>query len=164
MNPGEGAPDPDSIAARTFASYPLDATVSRTRAWRAAEIPAAGGTGNARAIARIHSALACGGSVDGVPLMSSETVERVLEAQTDGIDLVLGSHITFGMGFATYIEDVVAPPNPRHFRWGGWGGSIAVVDLDTHVSIAYVMNRMNSDTLSDPRGANIVRAVYESIA
>ena len=164
ITPGEGEPDPDSIAARTFASYPLDATAPRTRAWRAAEIPAAGGTGNARSIARIHSALACGGSVDGVTLMAPATVERVLDVQTDGVDLVIGSHVTFGMGFATYIEGAVAPPNPRHFRWGGWGGSIAVVDLDAHVSIAYVMNRMESGALGDIRGGNIVKAVYQSIA
>ena len=164
VTPGEGEPDPDSIAARTFASYPLDATAPRTRAWRAAEIPAAGGTGNARSIARIQSALACGGSVDGVTLMSPETVEHVLDVQTDGVDLVIGEHVTFGMGFATYIEGAVAPPNPRHFRWGGWGGSIAVVDLDAHVSIAYVMNRMDSGALGDIRGGNIVGAVYQSIA
>ena len=30
---------------------------------RRAEIPAAGGIGNARSVARIHSALACGGSM-----------------------------------------------------------------------------------------------------
>ena len=164
VTPGEGEPDPDSIAARTFTSYPLDATAPRTRAWRAAEIPAAGGTGNARSIARIQSALACGGSVDGVTLMSPETVEHVLDVQTDGVDLVIGEHVTFGMGFATYIEAEVAPPNPRHFRWGGWGGSIAVVDLDAHVSIAYVMNRMDSGALGDIRGGNIVGAVYQSIA
>ena len=155
--------DPSSIAARTMASCPLDATVTRTRAWRAAEIPAAGGTGNARSIARVHSALACGGAVDGVRLMSPETVERVREVQTDGVDLVLGKHVTFGLGFATYIEDAVAPPNPRHFRWGGWGGSIVVVDLDARVSIAYVMNRMMSGALGDTRGGDLLRAVYESI-
>ncbi len=155
--------DPNSIAARTMASCPLDATVTRTRAWRAAEIPAAGGTGNARSIARVHSALACGGSVDGVRLMSPETVERVREVQTDGVDLVLGKHVTFGLGFATYIEDAVAPPNPRHFRWGGWGGSMVVVDLDARVSIAYVMNRMMSGALGDTRGGDLLSAVYESI-
>ena len=163
INPGEDGSDPDSIALRTFASLPLDATAPGRREWRAAEIPAAGGTGNARSIARVLSALSCGGSIDGVTLMSPETVERVLNVQTDGVDLVLGSHVTFGMGFATYMADAVAPPNPRHFRWGGWGGSIAVVDLDAHVAIAYVMNRMDSGALGDVRGGNIIRAVYESI-
>ena len=96
-------------------------------------------------------------------LMSPETVERVREVQTDGVDLVLGKHVTFGLGFATYIEDAVAPPNPRHFRWGGWGGSMVVVDLDARVSIAYVMNRMMSGALGDTRGGDLLSAVYESI-
>ncbi len=166
-------PDPDSIAMRTLTSAPLDATAPLTREWRAAELPAAGGTGNARAIARVLSALSCGGSVDGVTLMSPETVESVLEVQTDGVDLVLGSHVTFGLGFATYIQGVIAPPNPRHFRWGGWGGSLALVDLDAHIAIGYVMNRMDDGALNgdfdalgrgDPRSGAIVKAVYNSLA
>ena len=52
-------------------SCPLTGTEPRTREWRAAEIPAAGGTGNARSVGRVHSALACGGEVDGVRLMSA---------------------------------------------------------------------------------------------
>ena len=164
IGPEALAPDPDSIAARTFASYPLDATATRTRAWRAAEIPAAGGTGNARSIARVHSALACGGSVDGVTLMSPETVERVLDVQTDGVDLVLGVAVKFGMGFATWMEGFASSPSPRSFMWGGWGGSIAMTDLDARVSIAYVMNRMDGAATGDIRGSRIADAVYASIA
>lgn len=163
INPGAAGLDPDSIAARTFMSYPLDATTTRTRAWRAAEIPAAGGTGNARAIARVHSALACGGAVDGVKLMSPEAVERVLDIQTDGVDLVLGVAVKFGIGFATWMEGFASSPNPRSFMWGGWGGSIAITDLDARVSIAYVMNRMDSGATGDIRGSNIANAVYQSI-
>ena len=39
----------------------VDVLETRTRAWRGAEIPAAGGTGNARSVARVHSILANGG-------------------------------------------------------------------------------------------------------
>ena len=62
----------------------------RTRAWRAAEIPAAGGIGNARAVARVHGALAAGGILDGVRLMAPETVALARQQQTNGKDLVLG--------------------------------------------------------------------------
>ena len=59
------AVDPTSVAARALLSCPLSGAEPNTRAWRAAEIPAAGGTGNARSVARVHAALANGGSVDG---------------------------------------------------------------------------------------------------
>ena len=74
----------DSIAVKALLSCPQTAREPATREWRAAEIPAAGGLGNARGIARIHAALACGGAVDGVRLMSEAGVRRALQEQTDG--------------------------------------------------------------------------------
>jgi CubicO group peptidase (beta-lactamase class C family) len=158
------ASDPDSIAARTFAGAPLTGSEPQTAAWRRAEIPAAGGIGNARSVARVHSALACGGSVDGVRLLSEAGVERILEEQTRGEDLVLGAPLVFGMGFG--LNDATFPisPNPRAFFWGGWGGSLAIIDLDARISIAYVMNRMEADLLGDLRGGSIAGAVYASLA
>jgi CubicO group peptidase (beta-lactamase class C family) len=68
------------------------------------------------------------------------------------------------MGFG--INDAAFPisPNPRAFFWGGWGGSLAIIDLDARVSIAYVMNRMEADLLGDRRGGLIAMAVYQSLA
>ena len=158
------APEPGSVAARMSAGAAIDATEPRTSPWRRAEIPAAGGIGNARSVARVHSALACGGSIDGVKLMSPAGVERVLEEQTRGQDLVLGLPIVFGMGFG--INDALFPisPNPRAFFWGGWGGSLAIIDLDARVSIAYVMNRMEADLMGDQRGGTVVAAAFQSLA
>lgn len=150
--------DMDSIAVRSVLSCPLDATEPRTREWRAAEIPAAGGIGNARSIARVHSALACGGSVDGVTLMSPETVESILDEQSNSLDFVLGMPARFGLGFGLMSDDVPLSPNPRSFFWGGWGGSIAVTDLDTQTSVAYVMNKMGTGMAGDLRGGLVAIA------
>ncbi|MDG2304425.1 MAG: serine hydrolase [Candidatus Binatia bacterium] len=139
---GTDSADSDSVASRTLASLKLDGTEPRTAAWRRAEIPAGGGHGNARSVARVLSALACGGSVDGVRLLSEAGVERILEEQTRGVDLVTGVPLVFGMGFG--LSDPLTPisPNERAFFWAGWGGSMAVVDLDLRTSVAYAMNRM----------------------
>jgi len=159
-----GSDDPDSVAARTFAGAPLMGTEPRTRAWREAEIPAAGGIGNARSVARIHSALACGGTVDSVKLMSEAGVERAREEQIRGTDLVMGIPLRFGNGFA--LNDPAAPfsPNERALCWGGWGGSLAIIDLDARVSIAYVMNRMEANLIGDQRAGRIAAATYQSLA
>ena len=155
---GTGAIQPDTLAARTLLSCPLDATEPRTRAWRGAEIPAAGGTGNARSVARVHSVLACGGEVDGVRLMSADGVERILEEQISGTDGVLGVPMRFGMGFGLMSDLIPLSPNKRSFFWGGWGGSLAVIDLDAEVSVAYVMNRMGDGLAGDVRGALVALA------
>ncbi|MCS5636778.1 MAG: beta-lactamase family protein [Myxococcota bacterium] len=156
--------DPESIAGRTMGGAAIDGTEPQTSAWRRAEIPAAGGIGNARSVARVHSALACGGEVDGVRLISEAGVERVLEEQTRGQDLVLGVPIVFGMGFGLNDPSFPISPNPRAFFWGGWGGSLAIVDLDARLSIAYVMNRMEANLMGDLRGGSLAGAVYAALA
>jgi len=156
--------DPNSVGARTFAGASLTAKEPRTSAWRRAEIPAAGGIGNARSVARVHSALACGGAVDGVRLMSEAGVARILEEQTRGTDLVLGIPVVFGMGFALNDASFPISPNPRAFFWGGWGGSLAIVDLDARMSFAYVMNRMDANLAGDLRGGSIAAAVMQCSA
>lgn len=163
MKLGGGGLKKGSIVARTFAGPPLTGNEPKTREWRAAEIPAAGGIGNARSVARVHSALACGGTVDGVTLMSEAGVERALEEQSRGKDQVLNANFVFGMGFGLTDATFPISPNQRAFFWGGWGGSLAVIDLDARVSIAYVMNRMEPNLMGDPRGAGIVKAAFESL-
>ncbi len=155
--------DPDSIATRTFRSAVLTGREPQTRAWRAAEIPAAGGIGNARAVARVHGAIAAGGALDGVRLMAPETVAMARQQQTNGKDLVLGVWMLFGLGFGLMNPRNPFTPSPGAFYWGGWGGSIAVVDPDTRTSIAYVMNRMGESTLGDQRSAGIIQATYASL-
>lgn len=155
--------DPDSIASRTFSSCSLDATEPATAEWRRAEIPAAGGIGNARSVARILSMLACGGEVDGIRLLREETVARILEEQTNGIDKVLGIPVRFGMGFGLIDKQFPLSPNERAFFWGGWGGSLAVVDLDVRLSIAYVMNRMEAKLIGDVRGGSLVLTAFNCL-
>jgi CubicO group peptidase (beta-lactamase class C family) len=156
--------DPDSIGVRTMKSCSLDGTEPRSAGWRRAEIPAAGGVGNARSVARVHSALACGGTVDGVRLLSEAGVRRVLEEQTNGTDRVMNGPARFGMGYGLPHPSMPLSPNPNVFFWGGWGGSLAIIDLDARVSIAYVMNRMAPDMMGDLRGGMIVLSTYKSLA
>ena len=155
--------DPDSIMARTMNRPALDASASRMNIWREAEIPAANGHGNARSVARIHSAIACGGEVDGVRLMSEEGCRKIFEVQTDGEDIVLGVPVRYGMGFGINSEHEPLSPNKNVCYWGGWGGSLSVIDMDAKMSFGYVMNRMLSGTTGDLRAANLLMPLYSSI-
>ena len=147
----------DSIAVKALLSCPQTATEPATRQWRAAEIPAAGGFGNARSVTRVHSALACGGAVDGVRLLSEAGVRRALEEQTSGIDRVLMVRLRHGLGFGLQLGEQFTT-EPGQMFWGGWGGSLAAIDLNARMSVAYVMNRMDADLMGDVRGRRIVEA------
>src|SRR5579875_651906 len=165
--PPEGLPtesdfEPGSIAVRTLSNPRLDGSESQTVPWRRAEIPAAGGHGNARSVAAVHSVIACGGEARGVRLMSPEGCEVIFEEQSNGPDAVLGVPIRFGMGFG--LSGEMMPVGPHTYFWGGWGGSIIVVDLDTRMAVSYVMNRMESGLVGDLRGASIVLAAAASVA
>ena len=156
--------NPSEILMKTFGNPPLDASQSWTVPWRRAEIPAAGGHGNARSVAMVQSALSCGGETGGVRLLSAKGCEVILEQQVSGTDLILGLPIAFGMNYGLNSADLPISPNPRACFWGGWGGSIIVNDLDARMSVAYVMNRMGEGTLGDLRGAGIVMAAFASLA
>jgi CubicO group peptidase (beta-lactamase class C family) len=139
---------------------------STTRAWRAAEIPAVNGHGNARSIAEVHTLLANGGRANGKRLMSEAGCRKALERQVSGPDLVMrGLEVSFGIGFAIPPSPILRLelPNPNALFWGGSGGSFVLIDLDAHATFAYAMNRMNPTTVGDERSFRIIRAVWEAL-
>ncbi|NLD76444.1 MAG: beta-lactamase family protein [Acidimicrobiales bacterium] len=156
--------DFDSLPMRILLSCPATGAEPNTRDWRAAEIPAAGGIGNARAVGRVHSAIACGGEVDGVRLLSPEGVEQIFVEQHNGPEAVLGIEMRLGTGFGLTNEMIPLSPNERACFWGGWGGSIAVIDVDAEMTVSYVMNRMAGSLVGDLRGATLVMAAYQSLS
>lgn len=155
--------DPKSVAMRSLTNPMIDVKETKTREWRGAEIPAANGHGNARSVSRITAALACGGELDGVHLVSEDTIKRSIEEQSYGTDLVLNVPIRFGLGWGLQSKELPIGPNPNLFFWGGYGGSVIAVDLDEKMSIAYVMNKMASTLTGDPRSEKLIEALYKSL-
>jgi CubicO group peptidase (beta-lactamase class C family) len=139
----------------------LDVDITRTKAWRGAEIPAVGGIGNARSIAEIHAILANGGVAQGRRFMSEAGCRRALEPQVEGEDLILGVPMRFGLGFAL---DTGLMPNPNTIFWGGFGGSLALIDLDARTTMAYAMNKMSGTTTGDFRAFGLAMAFWEASA
>ncbi len=144
------------LAVRSLTNPRITGEVASQRWWRRAEIPAANGHGNARSVAAIQSIIAGGGEARGTCLLSEPGVAAIFEEQADGPDLVLGVPLRFGMGFG--LSSQTMPLGPRACAWGGYGGSIVVNDLDARLTVAYVMNRMETGIVGDPRGAGIVLA------
>jgi CubicO group peptidase (beta-lactamase class C family) len=150
------------IMAKTFLNPPLDAAMAREAWWRRAEIPAANGHGNARSVAAVQSVIAGRGQSGGVRLLSAASTEPIFEEQANGTDLVLGLPIRFGMGYG--LGSAEMPLGPRACYWGGYGGSLVVLDQDADLVVAYVMNRMESGVVGDSRGATIVLETVRGLA
>ncbi len=152
------------MALRTLMNPFMDVAAVWSEDWRRAEIPAAGGHGNARSVATIQAILANGGTLAGRRFLSGAGVERVLEEQANGRDLVLGVPIRFGMGYG--LPSPLMPINAtgRACYWGGYGGSVIVVDLERRATFAYMMNKMGDGLVGDTRGLSLGMAVMAGLA
>lgn len=159
---GDAAAPPE-LMANIATNPPIDVLATRTRAWRAAEIPAGGGTGNARSVAEIHAILANGGVAKGRRFLSEAGCRKALELQVEGTDVVMGIPARFGLGFGL-AGGAVPMPNPNTLYWGGYGGSLAIIDMDARTSFGYVMNRMEGTTTGDMRALGLAAAMWQALA
>jgi CubicO group peptidase (beta-lactamase class C family) len=157
-----GLLNPTDLIIRAATNPPLDATYPSHRWWRAAEIPAANGHGNARSVAMVQSIIAGRGEARGVRLLSEEGCDRVFDEQISGTDLILGYDLRFGMGYG--LSSSLMPIGPRACYWGGYGGSLIVMDQDAGMTICYAMNRMGDAIMGDLRGFGIVAAAVAGLA
>ncbi|MBS2019258.1 MAG: beta-lactamase family protein [Deltaproteobacteria bacterium] len=159
------ARDPESMTAKAFVNPPtmvLPGTVS-SRPWRDADLPSVNGHATARGIARIYGAVARGGELDGVRILSPESIARCQAEQSRGEDRILGVPTRFSLGFML--------PQPTHdpfaaegaFGHPGAGGSMGFADPEARLSFGFVMNRSGNEILSDPRVRALSEAVYASL-
>jgi CubicO group peptidase (beta-lactamase class C family) len=126
---------------------------------------AVNGHGNARSVAGIMSAVARGGEVDGVRLLGPDTIDLIFREQLNGVDLVLGVPLRLGIGYGLYRADMLPfIPDGRICFWGGWGGSLIVMDTGRRMTISYMMNKMSPGVVGSERSAGYVRSVYEALA
>ena len=161
-----GADDPDSVTMKTVNNPPgaLKLSTINSRAWRAAEVPAANGHTNARAFARFYGALARGGEVDGVRVLSPGQIEQGYAEQSNGPDAVMfGLPSRFGLGYRLTQPAAKYGPNPHAFGHTGAGGSLAFADPDAELGFAYTMNQMGPHILIDPRAVALIDAIYASL-
>lgn len=158
--------DPTSPAMRTFTGPVSDASTANTERWRRAEIGAANGHGNARSVALVQSAVANGGSAKGVQLLSADTIKVIFDEQAAGVDLVLGIPLRFGIGYGLPETTSLPylPDDPGICFWGGYGGSMIIVDTTRKMTLSYMMNRMSAGIIGSPTSAALISAAYAALA
>jgi len=161
-----GADDPASVTMKAVNNPPgaLKLSMINSRPWRAAEIPAANGHTNARALARFYGVLARGGEQDGVRVLSPAQIEQCYQEQSNGSDAVMfGLPSRFGLGYRLTQPAAKYGPNPHTFGHTGAGGSLAFADPDAKLGFAYTMNQMGPHILIDPRAVALLDALYGSL-
>ena len=132
-------------------------------AHRRAEIPAINGHGTAMSLARVYGALARGGELDGVRLLSPESVERARSLQAEGTDALMEMPVKMGLGFwltQPGLREFAMGPNEGAFGHPGAGGGLGCADPEARVGFGYVTNRMGSSLAIDPRPSELLEAFY----
>jgi CubicO group peptidase (beta-lactamase class C family) len=133
--------------------------------YRVLEIPAGGGIGQVRSIARAYSDLATGGHELGIADATLEELKAPASAPSGGdVDLVLHVPTRFSLGYAKPSELAPFGTDQSSFGRPGAGGSFAFADPAAEVSFAYAMNRMGLYLFDDPREKALRDAVYECVA
>ena len=156
--------DPDSPTVKTLTGPVVAGETANTPGWRRADIGGANGHGNARSVARIMSVVARGGEVDGVRLLGQDTIDLIFREQQNGIDLVLGVPLRFGIGYGLPQLDILPwIPDEKICYWGGWGGSTIVMDVGRRMTISYMMNKMGPGIIGSDRSAEYGQAIYHAL-
>jgi CubicO group peptidase (beta-lactamase class C family) len=137
-----------------------------------AEFPAGGATSTARAMARLFAVSAAGGELDGVRLLSAESVRRWGKVETNDPDVLMaeipmprmlakaaaGVPRTLG-----YLGNGPMPglghrfgPNPDAYGAEGLGGQFAFCDPDSSIAVGYVRSDLAVIDVLQPRLTNVL--------
>jgi len=164
--PGFAAADTPTMVSQAYINPPGFSGIGtvNSRAWRAAEMPSSNGHATARAVARIYSALACEGAVDGIRLLAPATVSLAGREVSGGHDLVLNRPSRFGLGFQLTQPERPLGPNPRSFGHFGAGGSLGFADPDERLAFGYTSNQVRGPRWQNPRNRALISALYGCLA
>lgn len=157
---------PESMLAQAWNEWPTGphGPVINSRQWREAELASANGHGTARAVARLYGAIARGGEVDGIRVMSEVAVRQMITEQHCLTEVMMGRPYHQALGLVLNTPSIVwMGPNPKAFGHHGIGGSIGMGDMDARVGLGYGVNKWHPRHDNGPRARRLIEAVYKCL-
>jgi CubicO group peptidase (beta-lactamase class C family) len=126
------------------------------------EVPAGGGVGTARALARAYSVFATGGKELG---LRSETLQELsapaIPATHGFYDECMKSEVEFSLGFMK-TNPGFPFGHPGSFGAPGAGGSLGFADPQAQIGYGYIPNRKSVALAGDPRDVAIRDGLYSA--
>ncbi len=138
-----------------------------------AEIGAAGGITHARGLAGMYAPLANGGSLNGVTLVSRDSLARMSTvASASSVDAAILAPTRFSLGYVKSVDNRHEPNltendsvilSEEAFGHSGFGGAMGFADPAATMSFGYTMNRMGPGLGLNARGQSLIDATYLSL-
>ena len=139
---GPAAP-PDALITRAIPpAVGILAAAYNHPAVRRASLPAHGGLMNARSLARHYAALANGGELDGVRILSEERVATATALQTEDVDQAIMQSVRKALGY--FQSGAISAMGPRETAFGhpGAGGALGFADPEQEFAFAITKNAL----------------------
>jgi len=124
-----------------------------------AEIAGVNGVATARSMARLYGCLARDGVIDGVRLLSADTVRLASMPLAAGLDRLTGKPLAFSTGFETQTALQWYGPAESAFGHSGAGGSVHGAWPQLRTGFSFAMNLMRRDD-RDGRAQRLLGALY----
>ncbi len=120
--------------------------------FRAVEMPALGGVGQVRSIAKAYGVFATGGGELGITKKTLDALTTPATPPSLGIrDMVLHVDTSFSLGFIKPFPAFGFGSSEKSFGTPGFGISFGYADPDAQIGFAYAPNRMGFYSWGDPR-------------
>ena len=162
-----GEARPGSPLARAWQAMPkpFDVAIQNGNKFRMAGIPSFGGFGTARAMAKIYGALANGGTLDNVKILSEKALTRATTVQWEDIsDGTTGQPMRMTMGFWKNTGKLKNMGQSKEaFGHSGSGGARALADTKHNIALAYLTNLQSERLGSGVRTETIVQAAFDNL-
>lgn len=130
------------------------------------QLPAANGIGTADALARFYAMLQQGGTLDGVRILSPETVTEATRLHVSAeVDRTFQLPSAFGLGFMAGHGACPAPfDEPGVFGHSGQQCAVAYADPARGLAVAYLTDGLHDPYVVAVRTEEMVRAVQAACA
>ena len=153
--------DPTTKLGRAWHMRPVGPDFYNTDAFRQGVLPSSNGHGQARAVAKIYAALASGGALGQVEVLTPAGVARARTLSWDGVCGMTERHYRYAMGFFLNSPPLVPMgSNVQAFGHPGAGGALGFADPERGLAFAYAPNFMCAGAGSGERATALVDALY----
>lgn len=137
-------------------------TFDHPRFW-SAEQGAVNPLTDARSLARIYAMLAAGGELDGVRIVSAQSIDKYTRVTTYEPDAIWPTTFRIGLGYMRSAKEGFTLPNEDCFGHPGLGGAMAYGDSRRGLGVCFVPCQMVMGLVTDPRMTALSEALYDCL-